>query len=82
MKKNELALKEYLAAAALRAAGARLLRVEPGAGGRCSIVFSDEDGTASRLLEQHRAGTLRLSSRDMGDAVQAVKSEIFGARRG
>ena len=76
-----LVLKEYLSAAALRAAGARLLRVEPNGRGRCAIVFENEDGTASHLLEKHRDGALKVSSRDMADAVQAVKSEIFGVRR-
>ena len=80
--KTELVIGEYLAAAALRAAGGRLLRVEGGGGVRCAMVFLDENGAASKLLERHRSGTLRVSSRGMADAVQAIKNEIFALRRG
>lgn len=76
---DELTVTEYLTAAALRAAGARLLRVEPG--DRCGMVFDDTARSASAMLQRHRDGKLRISSRDMADAIQAVKNEIFAARR-
>lgn len=73
-------VSEYLCAAALRASGAKIMAIVPGER-RCKIIFDDTNGTASDLAAQHRAGTLEVNSRAMADAVQSVKSEIFGARR-
>lgn len=75
-----LEVSEYLAAAALRASGAKIVAVVPGVK-RCRIVFDDSDGAASDLAAQHRAGTLRVSSLAFADAVGAVKNEIFAAKR-
>jgi hypothetical protein len=76
-----LRVDEYLCAAAIRAAGGQLLRVEPGVGGgRCSMIFDDAHGKASALLRLHKAGVLKVCSRDYADAVDAVKRELFAAR--
>jgi len=78
---NELAVQEYLSAAAIRAAGGELLRVEPGVnGGRCAIVFDDTDGKASALLRMHRGGVLKVCSLTFADCVDSVKRDIFAVR--
>jgi len=76
-----LRVDEYLCAAAIRAAGGQLLRVEPGVGGgRCTFIFDDRDDRASALLRQHRGGVLKVSSKAMAQSVHRMKDELFAVR--
>ena len=75
---TELSVTEYCAASALLAAGAQLLRATPGK--RVSLIFDDADGTASRLLAQHRDGTLSLPTIQFSSALSEVKTRIFATR--
>ncbi len=81
-KSNELAVSEYLGGAAILAAGAKLIRVDaPGAFERkCRMIFNDEGGAASELLMAHLRGTLKVSSLEMADAIQSLKTRLFAAR--
>ena len=77
-----LIVTEYLTASAIQAGGGRFLRAEPPkeARGKCALVFDDEGGEASRLLEAHQRGTLRLSTREFAAAIGMMKSTLFQAR--
>jgi len=77
-----LTITEYLTASAMQAAGARFLRADPPTEGRskCGLVFCDDDGKASELLEKHQQGTLRISTRDFASAIGSMKNAIFAAR--
>jgi len=77
-----LLVTEYLTASAMLAAGARFLRADPpkGARGKCALIFEDESGEASRLLESHQRGTLLVSTREFAAAIGMMKSTLFQAR--
>jgi hypothetical protein len=81
---QELRIAEYLSAAALLAAGVKLLRVEGPSGvrGKCHMVFDNSGGISEQRLKEHLAGTLQVSSARMADGVQALKTRLFSARRG
>ncbi len=81
-EQKELAVVEYMSAAALLAGGAELLRVDPpGAFERkCRIVFDDTDGKASGLLTEHMRGTLKVSSAEYARHLENLKTRLFAAR--
>ena len=76
---NEVRITEYCSAAALMAAGARLVKAE-GGGRRVVLVYDDSDGEASRLLQAHRTGSLSLPTLQFAHALSEVKNQIFAQR--
>jgi len=82
MTNRVLELTEYLGASALVATGIVLIEVRPPTGfrSRCALVFSDEDGEASRALAEHQAGSLTVNSLKYAAAVNDLKQRIFSAR--
>lgn len=79
--KTTLEISDYLSAAALRARGIRFLGVTPGNGARVGLVFSNEDGRAGKLLEEHLNGGFDVNSSAFCEAIRMMKDAIFGARR-
>jgi hypothetical protein len=81
-EQKELAVVEYMSAAALLAGGVELLRVDPpGAFERkCRIVFDDTGGKASGLLTEHLRGTLTVSSAEYAKHLENLKTRLFAAR--
>ena len=80
----EWKLTEYLSAAALIASGEQLLRIDPPAGqrGRCAFAFRNENGRAEKAFQKHQGGTLGVSSREMSDAIESLKTRMFALRGG
>ena len=82
-KGQMLELSEYLAGAALVAAGVELVEVKPPSAGfrsRCTLIFVDGDGQASRVLADHQSGRLTVNSLQYAQAVNNLKGRIFSAR--
>jgi hypothetical protein len=82
--KPALKIEEYLCASALICGGAKLLTIAPPAlhstRGRCVFHFDDQDGKATELFQKHLRGTLAVSSREMADVIQSLKSRMFALR--
>ena len=81
-KRQVLEISEYLAGAALVAAGIELVDVRPPVGfrSRCVLVFNDGGGQASRVLADHQCGKLMVESLRYAQAVNDLKGRIFSAR--
>lgn len=75
-----LTVSDYVEAAVLKAAGTRFLGAEPG-GSRVGLVFEDDDGQASVLIEKHENGGVQVNSADLAASLAFVKDKIFSTRR-
>ena len=80
MAKETLEIQEFIAAAALKANGVRILGAVPGR--RVTIQFDNADGEAERLLDRHLNGGLQVNSAEFALALSEVKSIIFARKNG
>jgi hypothetical protein len=82
--KEEMELTEYLTAAALVASGIPLLRIVAPGGHhrRCAMIFDNRGGAAARAFQRHLSGVLSVSSREMADSIQTLKTKLFATRGG
>ncbi len=75
---DTIAVKDFLAAATLKASGIQFVGTEPGH--RVALVFDNTDGKADDLLAKHRNGGVPLNSAQFTGAYHFVKDVIFSSR--
>lgn len=80
MKSNEITISDYLTAAALHAAGCTYLGAHL-EGDRVTFRFDDENGSATKAVQSHGSGLLKVSSYQMAASINFLKSDMFGTRR-
>ena len=80
MKQDTVVARTFETMALLRCLGCSLVDAQMGETGRVEAVFSNQDGLASRALNQHFLGGVTLNSAAWVDALRWAKSLTYLVR--